>query len=112
MKLILAISMSFILSNIPFYAAAGSMITTQVVIDQMSQAQTQEKIESFLLKEEVRRELLSQGVTQEEIRSRLASLSPTELQDLTIQMDHAQAGGSILVTVLLVVLIIYLVKRI
>lgn len=110
-KTLIAMTMSLIMTNVPSLALAEGMISTNVVVEQMTHTETQAKVDQFLQQDEIRAELTKQGLSIDEVRMRLASLSPRELQDLSAQMDQARAGGSILVTVLLVVLIIFIVKR-
>jgi hypothetical protein len=66
----------------------------------------------YLNEGHVRDQLIQNGVAPEEASVRLASLSDQELRQLATQVQEARAGGDILVTILLVVLIVFLVKRI
>jgi len=108
-----SVFMSVILSNIPALAVSSeAMISTEMAIVEMDRAQTEQKIADFLTREDVRAALVEKGVAPDEVSSRLASLSETELRALSSQVEQARAGGDILVTILLIVLIIFLVKRI
>lgn len=110
--------LTFFLSNIPNIAIAevalqtGQMVPTSVVVADLTRAQAQAKIQSHLDQKELRQKLAERGLSADEISTRLASLSDSEMNQLAQQMDQAQYGGDILVTILLVVLIIYIVKRI
>jgi len=105
--------MSILLSNIPSLAMASeAMISTEMAIAEFDRAQTERQISDFLTREDVRAALIEKGVAPDEVSSRLASLSETELRALSSQVEQARAGGDILVTILLIVLIIFLVKRI
>ncbi len=112
LRTLIAITMSVIMTNAPSLALAEGMISTNVVVEQMTHSETEAKLDQFIQQDEVRAELTKQGLSVDEVRTRLASLSSRELQDLSNQMDQARAGGSILVTILVVVLIIFIVKRI
>jgi hypothetical protein len=114
-----AIFMAAMLTNLPHLAwaeAADQMIPTSAVVAEISRAQAQQNIEQILSKTEVRSELAKRGLSQEEISKRLASLTDAELRQFAKQMDQAQYAGdaviSLLVIVVLVLLIIYLAKRI
>jgi hypothetical protein len=120
-----AVFMAAIMTNIPYLAwgealtaarpVPKKMISTSVVVDDMARAKAEEKINSYLNRAEIRSELIKRGVSPEEVSSRLASLSDQELKQLAGQMDEAMYGGDvvgILIVVLLVLLIIYLAKRI
>lgn len=107
-----ALMMSLLMSNIPSTAIAQGMISTSILAAELTRAEAQSNVENFLQKEEVRAELIKRGVSMEEATSRLASLSTSELRDFSQQIETARAGGDILVTILVVVLIIFLIKRI
>lgn len=91
---------------------ANKMISTTDVLANYDRKATQEKVSSFLNQQQIEQKLVAQGVSLSEAQARVASLSDAELQNLSQQIDKAQYGGDILVTVLLIVLIIFLVKRI
>ncbi len=113
-----AIAMALLISHVPQLAAAevaGQMITTAEVVSEMTRAQAQESVQTHIERAEVKNELEKLGLSTKEISARMASLSDAELRDLSKQMDKAQYGGSaigILLVVVLVLLIIYLAKRV
>lgn len=88
------------------------MIPTTVVVSELSRADAQAKVEDLLKQEDVKKQLTANGVSVEEATQRLASLSEAEMKNLAGQIDQARAGGDILFTILIVVLIIFLIKRI
>ena len=94
-----------------FAMTQAPMIATNAVIDQLDRAQAQAEIESLINREDVKRALIARGVSAEEVTSRLAALSEKEMRELAGQVDQARAGGDILITILVIVLIIFLIKR-
>lgn len=117
----IAIVMSAILTNIPYLAWAEAleanqgMISTTQVVEQMNRRETEQKVQEFLSRSEVRSEFTKRGVSPDEISARIASLTDQELNRLSQQMDEARYGGDvigILVIVVLVLLVIYLAKRV
>lgn len=107
-----ALSMALLLSHLPHIAFAESqMIPTSQVADELSRTEAQQQIETYLEKPELRKALLEKGISPDEVSYRLASLSDSELRQMATEMNHAQYGGDILFTVLIVVLIIFLIKR-
>ena len=105
------------LSSLPQVAFAetvahSKMISTATVIEQFNRKATQEKVANYLNQQDIEKKLVEQGVSVDEAKQRIASLSDVELQNLSQQIDKAQYGGDILFTILIVILIIYLVKRI
>lgn len=109
-----AIFMSLFITNVPATAAVitDGMISTSIVVADLTRAQAQANIENILQNGNVREELMKRGLSADEITSRLASLSESEMRDLSGQMNQARAGGDILIAILVIVLIIFLIKRI
>jgi len=123
MKAYICLVLALFMSDIPHVwaaetgasAKANEMISTADVVDQLTRAQTQEKIEKTLSRPELRDKLAKLGLSANEISKRLSTLSESELAQLDHQIDQARFGGDItgiLIVVVLVLLIIYLAKRI
>lgn len=97
-------------------AARASMIETSDFVNKLTIAQDRAKVEELLQREEVQKELEKYGVTKAEASLRLASLSDAEVQAMARQMDQSVVGGDpiiyVLVVVLLVLAIVYLIKRV
>jgi hypothetical protein len=120
-KKIVAVTLSIMLSNVPqIFAAeqaqAQQMISTLNWVNEQNRAQTLEKVQMFLSRSDVGAQLAQTGFSATEVKDRMASLSDAELQHLSAEMDKATYGGDgvggILIIVVLVLLIIYLAKRI
>ncbi len=116
-KMAIAYSLALIFSNAPQVAMSEAarvmeMIPTTVLVAELTREQARENVADFLKRSEVQEQLLERGLSQEEVTSRLAALSKTELNLIASQIDQAKAGGDILLTILVVVLIIFLIKRI
>ncbi|WP_409479788.1 PA2779 family protein [Pseudobdellovibrio sp. HCB154] len=92
--------------------AQKKMISTSEVLENFDRKLAQEKVANFLSQKDVELKLVEQGLSLAEAKARVMSLSDQELQNLSTQVDKAQYGGDILVTILLIVLIIFLIKRI
>lgn len=111
--------LSLALSHLPnvvlaetLQAQSHKMVSTTEMLESFDRKLAQEKVVNYLSQNDVEQKLVAQGVSVAEAKARVASLSDQELQNLSQQVDKAQYGGDILITVLLIVLIIYLVKRI
>lgn len=110
--------MAFFMTNIPHIAAAEAghqMMPTSVYVQEVSRAQAEAKVQSYLSREDIKKEFVKRGVSPQEVEKRIASLSDQELKRLAGQMDQAMYGGDvggILIVVVLVLLIIFLAKRI
>ncbi|MCM2282756.1 MAG: PA2779 family protein [Bdellovibrionaceae bacterium] len=96
----------------PAFAVANQgMISTTAVITELDREATQQRVQEFIRSTDVQRLLMERGVSAEEASQRIATLSESELHQLAGQVDQARAGGDILITVLIVVLIIFLIKK-
>lgn len=95
-----------------FAIASTNMISTQDLVSKIDRENLQKDLSALVSRDDVKQSLMDKGLTAEEINSRIANLSDSEIQRLHNQVMQAKAGGDILVTILLVVLIIFLIKRI
>ncbi len=97
-------------------SANAGMIATREVVSTINHDRNREKIAKYLEREDVKTQLVKFGVNPNEASMRIASLSDTEVQKLAGQIDKSVAGGDVIVislmTVLIVVLIIFLIRRI
>jgi hypothetical protein len=117
MRPLLALVLVLLISNVPHVvmaeAAQAKMIPAAVVAEELTRAEAQANVSEFLKREDVRKQLVATGLSEREVKLRVASLSEAELKQLSKQVDQARAGGEgILIAILLVVLIIFLIKRI
>lgn len=115
-KLVCAYLMSAVLTNVPNMVFAESvkaaMIPTTAIVSELTRSDAQAKVQNLLKRDDVRKQLQAHGVSVEEANQRLASLSEAEMRNLAGQLQEARAGGDVLVTVLIVILIIFLIQRI
>ncbi|MEK7355636.1 MAG: PA2779 family protein [Bdellovibrionota bacterium] len=115
----LVMLLSVLMARIPEAVAAetisSGMISTSDFVESLSRTELESKIRSHLDRDELQREFAKYGITADEIKSRLATLSNAELNRLAEQMDQTRYGGDvvgILLVVLIVLMIIYFAKRI
>ncbi len=117
-KVWLVVILSLTMSHFPevaLGAVAEQMISTTELVDSLTRTQVEAKIQSYLDREDMKNELKRLGISPSEVTQRMASLSLSELNQLRTQIDQARYGGEvfgILTLVLIVLLIIYLAKRI
>lgn len=110
-KLFLCFFMSILISNAPALAM-DTMVPTNVAVADLTRAQASQQVQNFMGDDQVRTELLKRGVSPDEVNQRLANLSDVEVKQLAGQIETARAGGDILWAILIIVLIIFIVKRI
>lgn len=108
--------MALMLSNAPQLAMGEAahtltMIPTSSLVIELTETQAQENISNFLSRTDVQQQLMNSGLSKEEASLRLATLSRSELNNLSSQINEARAGG-VLLTILVVILILILIGRI
>ena len=90
--------------------AHAEMISTENFISEASQSNPRERLTLLLQKEGVLAKLKEYGVSPNEARARLASLSDTEIANLNAKIDQLPAGadaaGDILGTAFVIFLIL------
>ena len=116
-RMLLCLMISFTLVELPILKgqAHAGMITTSAAVTEMSRAECERNVSEFLNRTDVKDQMVKLGLSSEEATRRLASLSDKEVRKLSGDIEKAQVGGDvtgILVIVLIVILIIYLAKRI
>lgn len=90
--LVSLISISLISNGIPPIAEAG-MIGTQDIIAAQERDQMLTRIEAYLARENVRRQMMALGVDPADIQQRISALTDKELHKLYEGMDSIPAGG-------------------
>ncbi len=77
---------------VPMGLAQAKMVATDQVIEQTDQADDRARVESFLLRDDVQKQLILLGINPEEATSRVASLSDQEIQQIAGRLDELPAG--------------------
>ncbi len=93
----------------PIGLAQAKMVTTDQVLEHADPGSDQKRVESFILREDVQRQLVLQGINPEEAASRVASLSNGEIQQIAGRLDELPAGEGGVGAVVGAILIIFLV---
>lgn len=69
------------------------MLPTMTVVEDASVTQARNKIITFIKNDKVKKEMMNLGIDNEEAIQRLASLSNSEVKQLSGQIENRQAGG-------------------
>ncbi len=104
-----AMAVLMVMSVAPIGLAQAKMVTTDQVLEHADQGSDQKRVESFILREDVQRQLVLQGINPEEAASRVASLSNGEIQQIAGRLDELPAGEGGVGAVVGAILIIFLV---
>ena len=110
-KKFVAIAMAtlMVMNVAPIGLAQAKMVTTDQVLEQADPNNDRERVESFLLREDVQSQLVLLGIDPEEAASRVASLSDEEIQQIAGRLDELPAGEGGVGVVVGAILIIFLV---
>jgi hypothetical protein len=85
------------------------MISTDEVIAEQEDGTARGRVDEFLARSEVRRELARFGVSPDEARQRVAALSDDEVRQLAGHLDDMPAGGDALGVIVGAALLIFIV---
>jgi hypothetical protein len=110
---ILMIILTMLLS-VPYQAAFAALVETETLLDMSRGQEARETLKQFMVRNDVRSAIVSQGVDPLEADARLNSLSDAEVIQLADQIDQLPAGGDalgLLVTVLVIVILVLLIMR-
>jgi uncharacterized protein YjiS (DUF1127 family) len=103
-----AILLSLLLALTPLLPAQAAMIGNEQVINQHSQGQTRDSLQQLLDQQSARQQLQSLGVSPDQIKSRIDSLTDSELARINRHVDTLDAGGNIF-GILLVIFIVFVI---
>ena len=87
-----ALTMLLNLGALP--AARAAMVPTDQVIEQSSGMSDQERVKSFLAREDVRHQMEALGVNPDDAAARVAGLSDSEVKKIVNRLDEMPAGQS------------------
>ncbi len=112
----LALTVALALSHTAgLQAAHAGMIATDAVAAQVTQAEAQSRranVLATLNRADVAEALAAKGVDMQAARERIASLSDAEVVALADQLDHAPAGSSDVLGVIVFIFLVLLVTDI
>lgn len=98
------------LGSLPLQAHAGIVGTEQALVTPAGQAD-RDRVSGFLAREDVRQELMAQGVNADDAIARVQAMSDAEVAQLAQRVDKAPAGAGV-VGVLFTIFLILLVTDI
>ena len=105
----IAMAALMVMNVAPIGLAQAKMVTTDQVLEHADPASDRERVESFILREDVQKQLVLLGINSEEAASRAASLSNEEIQQIAGRLDELPAGEGGVEVILGAILIIFLV---
>ena len=104
----IAVLLSLLLALAPMIPAQAAMIGNEQVINQHQQGQTRDSLQQLLEQQSARQQLQALGVSPDLVKSRIDSLTDSELARINRHVDTLDAGGSIL-GILLVIFVVFVI---
>ena len=105
----IAMAVLMVMNVAPIGLVQAKMVTTDQVLEHADPASDRERVESFILREDVQKQLVLLGINSEEAASRAASLSNEEIQQIAGRLDELPAGEGGVGVIVGAILIIFLV---
>jgi hypothetical protein len=105
----IAMAVLMVINVAPIGLAQAKMVTTDQVLEHADPASDRERVESFILRDDVQKQLVLLGINSEEAASRVASLSNEEIQQIAGRLDELPAGEGGVGVIVGAILIIFLV---
>ena len=110
LKLALAVLLSALLATAAPMSLQADMVDTTRMLDHGTRNAQLALVESFMARQEVRTQMESLGVDPVMASARVAGLTDSQLQQLTLEIENAPAGGSALAIIGAVVLIVFILE--
>jgi len=104
----IAVLLSLLLALAPMIPAQAAMIGNEQIINQHQQGQTRDSLQQLLQQQSARQQLQALGVSPDLVKSRIDSLTDSELARINRHVDTLDAGGSIL-GILLVIFVVFVI---
>ena len=89
------LAVSLTLTGFPLQAQAA-LVTTEEVATTETVALQRAQVNQFLAREDVRRALVEQGVSEQAVQARVQAMTDAEIAELAGRVEHAPAGGNVL----------------
>jgi len=95
---------------VPLQSTYAVMVGTEQVVPSVQSQSERERINTFIDREDVRKEMQAQGIDANDTKARVAALTDEEVHKIAGNMDRLPAGGDggvleVLLTVFVVLLI-------
>ncbi len=98
-----------LLASMPLHVARAAMVTTEQAVDEALSDARRARVESFLAREDVRRQITAMGVDPEEAARRVAGLNDAEIGRIAEIMDRDPAGQSAVGAIVGAILVIFII---
>ena len=105
----LALLLSALLMLMPVMSVQAAMLGTDTLITTTQSQQSITELQQLLEREDAQQQLLALGVSPDQVKERVASLSDSELARINQGINTLNAGGESVLGVLLVIFIVFVI---
>ena len=105
----LALLLSTLLMLMPVMGTQAAMLDTDTLITTTQSQQSITELQQLLEREDAQQQLLALGVSPDQVRERVASLSDSELARINQGIDTLNAGGDSVLGLLLIIFIVFVI---
>jgi hypothetical protein len=93
----------------PYQAAVAALIPTENAVDSEAAAKARDNINNFLSRQDAQDYLIAKGISPDEAKARIDSLTDAEALTLSRHIDNMPAGGSAVGIVVGAILLVFLI---
>lgn len=86
--------------------AYGAIVSTRTAIQQNDARAARDHIATMLARKDIQQQLITAGVSPDEVSARVNAMTDNEVAQLSGQLDKAKAGGDVLGVALFVFLVL------
>ena len=103
------VTMTMLLMSLPVQTVQAAMVRTETVWTLSTAKNVRENLSQFLKREDVKAIMMAQGISPQEAKSRVNSLSDAEIMQIADKMDKLPAGGSTFGVIIGAAVIVFIV---
>ena len=105
----LAWLLSALLMLMPVVSVQAGMLGTDTLISSAQSQQSISALQQLLEREDAQQQLLALGVSPDQVRERVTSLSDSELARINQGIDTLNAGGDSVLGILLIIFLVFVI---
>lgn len=108
-SLALPMAAMMFLAAMPLNVVHAAMVTTDQVIDRTALQDDRARVEAFMARADVRREMAAMGIDADEASERIAGLSDREILRIATYIDQDPAGQSAVAAIIGALLLVFVI---
>jgi len=104
-----AMAVLMLVTVLPLHAAFAGMVSTDQLIDKQTSMTQRAKVNAFMQRDDVRQQLESWGVDPSRAQQRVATLSDSEINQISDRIDQMPAGQGAIGFIIVIGILIFVV---